>query len=124
MDFGVRKFRSLLFVAICGMGAEFLLALADTVIAGNLVGEIALGGINLLQPIFNLVQFAAALIGTGAAIRYSLETGRFERRRAHEMFSQGFWSVVIFGALLFALFVTGRETFLGFIGAAEEMTGI
>lgn len=122
MDFGVRKFRALLFVATCGMGAEFLLALADTVIAGNIVGETALAGINLLQPVFNLVQFTAALIGTGTAIRFSLEIGRLDSRRASEMFSQGFWSVLMFGAAFFVVFVLGREAFLGFFGAADAAT--
>ena len=120
MDFGVRKFRELLLVATCGMAAEFLLALADTVIAGHLVGETALAGINLLQPVFNLVQFTAALIGTGTAIRFSLETGRLETRRAQEMFSQGLWSIIGFGAVLCLCFVTGRDLFLGSFGAAPE----
>ena len=122
MDFGVRKFRELLFVATCGMGAEFFLALADTVIAGNIVGEVALGGINLLQPIFNFVQFTAALIGTGTAIRYALEVGRLDSRRASEVFSQGFWTILIFGVLLLIAFLLGRDIFFWFIGADAEMT--
>ena len=113
MDFGIRRFRSLLFMATLGMGAEFFLALADTVIAGHLVGENALGGINLLLPVFSLVQFVAALVGTGTAVRYSFETGRLDQKRATEMFSQGFWTILAFGLLLLAAFVFGREAFLG-----------
>lgn len=120
MNFGITKFRQLLFLASCGMCAEFLLALADTVIAGHLIGEGALAGINLLQPIFNFIQFTAALIGTGTAIRFSLETGRLNTRRANEIFSQGFWSVLIFGSVLLLAFIFGREAFLGFFGASEE----
>lgn len=121
-DFGLTQFWRLLFVATCAMGAEFLLALADTIVAGHLIGETALAGINLLQPVFSLVQFIAVLVGMGTAIRYSLETGRFARRRADEMFSQGFWSALILSAVLLLLFVFGREAFLGFFGASAEAT--
>ena len=121
MNFGAAKFRELLFVATCGMGAEFMLALADTVVAGHVVGETALAGINLLQPVFNIVQFVAALVGTGAAIRFSFETGRLDSRRASEMFSQGMWSVLAFGTALLVAFVFAREAFIGFFGASEEV---
>ena len=121
-DFGLVQYRKLFFAATGAMTAEVLLALADTIIAGHLIGEAALAGINLLQPVFNIVQFVALLIGVGTSIRYSLETGRFARRRAHELFSQGFWSVLLLSALLFISFVCGRETFLEFYGAASEIT--
>jgi hypothetical protein len=95
--FGVVKFRGFLVVASISMVIEFLMGLADSVIAGNLLGETALAGLNLLQPPMNLVSFFACLIGTGTAICFSFETGRFRHERACEMFSQGFWSAVLLG---------------------------
>ena len=75
--FGVAKFRSFLVVASFSMVIEFLMGLADSVIAGHVLGEKALAGLNLLQPPMNAVSFVACLLGTGTAICFSLETGRF-----------------------------------------------
>ena len=84
--FGVAKFRGFLLVASFSMAIEFLMGFADSVIAGNLLGETALAGLNLLQPPMNFVSFVACLLGTGTAICFSTEIGRFDRTRATEMF--------------------------------------
>ena len=122
-SFGVAKFRGFLLVASFSMAIEFLMGFADSVIAGNLLGETALAGLNLLQSPMNFVSFVACLLGTGTAICFSLETGRFDRARATEMFSQGFWSSVSIGCLGMVLFVVGRDAFLGMFGANEEVLG-
>ena len=121
--FGVAKFRGFLLVASFSMAIEFLMGFADSVIAGNLLGETALAGLNLLQSPMNFVSFVACLLGTGTAICFSLETGRFDRARATEMFSQGFWSAVLIGGLGMLLFIAGRDAFLGLFGATDEVLG-
>ncbi len=121
--FGVAKFRGFLLVASFSMVIEFLMGLADSVIAGHLLGENALAGLNLLQPPMNFVSFIACLLGTGTAICFSLETGRFNRDRAAEMFSQGFWSAVLLGGIGVLAFALGRDAFLGLFGAtADELS--
>ena len=121
--FGVAKFRGFLLVASFSMAIEFLMGFADSVIAGNLLGETALAGLNLLQSPMNFVSFVACLLGTGTAICFSLETGRFDRARATEMFSQGLWSAVLIGGLGMLLFILGRDAFLGLFGATDEVLG-
>ena len=121
--FGVAKFRGFLLVASFSMAIEFLMGFADNVIAGNLLGETALAGLNLLQPPMNLVSFVACLLGTGTAICFSLETGRFDSVRAKEMFSQGFWSAALIGCVGMLVFVFGRDTFLGMFGASPSVLG-
>ena len=121
--FGVAKFRGFLLVASFSMAIEFLMGFADSVIAGNLLGETSLAGLNLLQSPMNFVSFVACLLGTGTAICFSLETGRFEHARATEMFSQGFWSAALIGGIGMLVFVIGRDSFLGLFGAAPEVLG-
>ena len=121
--FGVAKFRGFLLVASFSMTIEFLMGFADNVIAGNLLGEAALAGLNLLQPPMNAVSFVACLLGTGTAICFSLETGRFARARAAEMFSQGFWSAMLIGGLGMLALMAGRDPFLGLFGATPEVLG-
>ena len=122
-NFGVMKFRSLLVVASMAMLIEYLMGLSDNVIAGNILGETALSGLNLLQAPMSLVSFLSFLIGTGTAICFSLETGRFDRKRATEMFSQGLWSALILGGLMIPTFIFGRDAFLGMFGAGEKVLG-
>ncbi len=119
--FGVVKFRSLLLVASFSAVIEFLMGFADSVIAGNLLGETALAGLNLLQPTMNFVSFAACLLGTGTAICFSIETGRFDSRRACEMFSQGVWSALTFGVLMMLALIFGRDAFLGMFNAGPDV---
>ena len=120
-QFGVIKFRSLLVVASMAMLIEYLMGLSDSIVAGNILGEPALAGLNLLQSPMNVVSFVACLIGTGTAICFSLETGRFDSKRAAEMFSQGFWSALAAGGLLVPVFAFGRDAFLGAFGAGDEV---
>ena len=121
--FGVAKFRGFLLVASFSMAIEFLMGFADSVIAGNLLGETALAGLNLLQPPMNFVSFVACLLGTGTAICFSTEIGRFDRARATEMFSQGLWSALLVGGLGMLTFVVGRDAFLGMFGASQDVLG-
>ncbi len=121
--FGVAKFRGFLLVASFSMAIEFLMGFADSVIAGNLLGETALAGLNLLQPPMNFVSFVACLLGTGTAICFSTEIGRFDRARATEMFSQGLWSALLVGGLGILTFVVGRDAFLGMFGASQDVLG-
>ncbi len=110
-------------MASFSMAIEFLMGFADSVIAGNLLGETALAGLNLLQPPMNFVSFVACLRGTGTAICFSTEIGRFDRARATEMFSQGLWSALLVGGLGILTFVVGRDAFLGMFGATQEVLG-
>ena len=121
MTFGVAKFRGFLFVASFSMAVEFLMGFADSVIAGNLLGETALAGLNLLQPPMNFVSFVACLLGTGTAICFSTEIGRFDRARATEMYSQGFWSAALIGGIGMLAFAVGRDPFLGMFGASKDV---
>ena len=120
-EFGVMKFRGLLVVASLSMLIEYLMGFSANVIAGNLLGETALAGLNLMQSPMNLVTFISCLIGTGTVICFSLETGRFDRRRAEDMFSQGVWSSLLFGTAMVLALIFGRDAFLGMFNAGADV---
>jgi len=117
MKFCEKKFRSLLFAATMSMLVEYLMGLSDSVVAGNILGENALSAVNLMQSPMNIVSFFANLFGTGTAICFALEVGRFNRRRASEMFSQGLWSVLLTGGALVLAFLCVRGAVLDAFGA-------
>ena len=108
MTFALNKFLKFLPAATFAMVAEYLMGLADNVICGHIIGEEGLSAINLMQPMMNLVTFFALLVGVGSSVLYSIEMGRFEKKRASEFLTQGLWSALMFGALIMALFAILR----------------
>ena len=100
MTFAASKFAKFLPTATFAMAVEYLMGLSDSVICGQIIGEDGLSVINLMQPVFNVVSFIALLVGTGTSVLYAMEMGRFDRRRASELLTQGLWSALGFGLLL------------------------
>ena len=89
MDFGVSKFRRLLFVSCAGLASTNLLDLTDTMIAGNILGEKALAAMNLFWPCIEFQFFLCMAVASGTAILYSRAVGDFDSRRAENVFSNG-----------------------------------
>ena len=116
VTFAGSKFAKLLPAATFAMVVEFLMGLADSAIAGHVLGENALSSVNLMQPVFNVVSFFAMLVGVGASVLYSREMGRFEKRRASEFFTQGLWCALGFGGIMLAAMAAFRTPVLSSFG--------
>ncbi len=121
MTFAAAKFGRFLPAAAFALSVEFLMGLADSVIAGHVVGETALSAVNLMQPVFGIVSFVSMLVGTGTGILYSTAMGRFDRRRAGEMLSQGLWCAFGLGFLLAAFLFVFRGPVLDSFGASAQV---
>ena len=98
MDFGISKFRRLLFVSCIGLASTNLIDLTDTMIAGNLLGETALSAMNLFWPCVDFQFFVCMAIASGTAILYSRAAGAFDADRASKIFSNGLVLAVLTGA--------------------------
>ena len=109
MTFAANKFARFLPTATFAMAAEYLMGLSDSVICGQIIGEEGLSVINLMQPMFNVVSFVALLVGTGTSVLYAMEMGRFDRRRASELLTQGLWSALGLGLLLMGALALSRN---------------
>lgn len=119
--FGVEKFKGLLVAGSFSTLVEFLMGFSDSVVAGNLLGERALAGVNLLSPVMSAVTFFAGLVGVGMGVRYSAEMGRCDPGRARQVFSQGLWTALGAGAALVAALALGRGAFIGFMGPEPDI---
>lgn len=119
--FGVDKFRKLLVACTFAAVVEFLMGFVGSIVSGLMLGETALSGVSLVFPIAELMQFLCSMLGGGMAINYAFELGRCDRRRAHEFFTQGLWTVVIVGGLFLLAMIFGRELFIGYMGAEAEV---
>ena len=88
-DFGVCKFRRLLFVSCAGLATTNLIDLTDVIIAGNVLGETALTVTNLFWPCIDFEFFVCTAVAAGTAILHSRAVGEFNARRASDLFSNG-----------------------------------
>ena len=120
--FGVEKFKGLLLAGSFTVLANYFVRLSDSVVAGNLLGPNALAGINLVSPILAGISFFSGLVSTGMATNYSLAMGRCDKTRARQFFMQALWMVLGVGGLLAALVFFGREEFVAYMDASEEIS--
>lgn len=117
MTFSVRKFNVLLLAASASMAVQYMMTLASTVIAGNLLGEYALGGVNLVSSPLAFLNFVSMLVALGGVISYAAATGRFNERKASQIFGCGLIASICCGVLFALLFFLIRDSFLNFMGA-------
>ena len=101
--------------------ADYLLVLTDCIVAGRVIGEKALGAMNLLMPAFSMVVFFAWLLGSGMSATYLRTVRKGDGRHAAEIAGQG---MVAAGVLAFALGLLVRfcgYPYLSFMGPDEEI---
>lgn len=116
-----KKFRSMLVTATFAMAIEYLKLLTANIIAGHMLGEQAIAGINLVAPVFSLIAFIATVICVGTSICYSYEMGRFDKEQANSFFGQGVILSIGAGAALFLLGFFGRDLFFRFLSPSNEV---
>lgn len=120
MNFAVSRFRRLLPVACATLVMTNLCDLADSIIAGRILGEVALGAIELVWPLLELVFFFGMTVANGTAMRYVEAVGAFDSRRASAVFSNGLVLSVLAGLSVLLGMVLLREPFFAFAGVGPE----
>ena len=115
------KFKSQLLAASVTMAVVFLMSLSDMLIAGNMVGESAIVGINLVTPLLTLIAFVSMMIGTGTAYRFSYEMGSFHQEKAARFIGQGFLLALGASVVMFVAVFFGQEAYCRFAQASEDV---
>ena len=119
--FAAKKFHSLIFANTVAMLAEFLTVLADNVIAGNMLGEVALSAITLITPFFSFLVFTAFLVAIGTSIVVSSEVGAGSRENADRYFSQGLILTTGLSVVMTAAFFTASLWLPSFFDVPAEV---
>ena len=131
MTFANRKFMGFLGAATVVIVAEYILVLSDSVIAGRMIGEKALGAMNLLMPVFMLASFFTWLLAVGTSIVYSDAMARTQKERAANIAGQGLVASVMLGLALCIAILALKSLYLAFmapdadtaLAMAYEMAG-
>lgn len=103
------------------MAIEYLMLLSDTLIVGNILGERAISGVNLVTPVFGTAVFIATVISIGTSICYSYEIGSFQKENADRFWGQGLILAVVSGAALFLLALFGKGQYFSFFAPSAEV---
>ena len=120
---GHRSFIRSLGAAAVVVIADYLLVLTDCIIAGRVIGEAALGAMNLLMPAFSAVMFFAWLLGSGMSATYLRAVHKGDGRHAAEIAWQGVVSACVLALVLGILVRVCGHAYLSFMGPDEEVVG-
>lgn len=121
MTFANRRFIRLLGAATMVIIAEYILVLSDSVISGRVLGETALGAMNLLMPVFSTASFFTWILAVGTSIVYSDAMGTADRAKAAGLAGQGLIAAFCLGLLLLAATTLLETPYLAFM-APDEAT--
>lgn len=115
--FLIKKYKDILLAVITIEVATFLVSCADTLIAGNIVGEDALAAVGVVAPFMILVTFFSSIVNSGTMLKYSYNIGSCNIEKAQKIFSQGIIMAVFAGIAIFTGMRAGENFFLESISA-------
>lgn len=112
-------------LAVPTMLAQFvnlLYNIVDRIYVGRIpeVGSLALAGLGVTFPIIMLVAAFAALAGNGGASRAAIAMGAGDIKKAERILGNSAALLVIFSALLTAVFLAVKDPILLMFGASEN----
>ena len=116
-----KQFRSLMFTGSVTVVIQFLLVISDTIVVGNILGEQALGAVNVVKPFSSFVIFITSLVSIGTSVFYSYEIGKFDKEKADGLFGQGIILAVISGVILFLTGLLGKNFYFDYLNLSPQI---
>lgn len=93
--------------------------LIDALIIGNFLGAKALGGVNIILPLFSLEMVLALIVGIGIQTLVSQNLGRQKPKRVQQAVKTGFIGLSLASLLASSLLWLLREPLIRAMGADE-----
>ena len=106
------KYLSMLCSGTVLMVLMAIIGVADTLIAGIMLGEDAVTGICLVLPIYSLASFFAVGFSYGVPILYAEKTGAFKNAEANRCFGVGLTVNSLIGMMMFIAILLGGDAYL------------
>ena len=111
-EFMLRKYKSVIHAALAIEGVSYLVYLTDALVAGNMINQDALIAVGLMSPFQFAALFLSAVLNSGTVFNYTRYIGSFDRKRAHQVFSQGCILAAALGTVLAVFMLAVRGGFL------------
>lgn len=128
-DLGKDPVPSLLFrLAVPAVAAQLVNALyniVDRMYIGHMegVGDLALTGLGVCFPVLMFISALAALVGMGGGSRAAIAMGEGDHERANEILGNCTLLLIIFSAVVMAVFMPLQRPMLILFGATENTIG-
>ena len=106
------KYTAMLCSGTIMMVLTAIMGIADTLIAGVILGETAVAGICLALPLYSMASFFAVFFSYGVPILYAGKIGAFRKEEADRCFGVGLSVTSLTGILMFAAILFGGDAFL------------
>ena len=116
-----KKYFSMLLGGTLTMMVASVMLMSDSFIAGAIIGSDAVAGITLVTPLYSLAAFFGSIISIGIPLLYSTEMGKFNKKRADQIFGFGFLMSVIVGIVLFIVIALFGDMYLRSYNPTDEV---
>jgi len=93
----------------------------NCVVVGTHLGSDALGGINIILPLFSFIFVLALIIGIGSQTLVSMELGRNNPEKAQDAMTTGFRSLAVVSLITTTLLFLFDEQLTKLMGADERL---
>ena len=95
--------------------------LVDDIIIGNYVGADALGGVNIILPLYSLLMVIAISVGMGSLTLMSVGLGANNHQRATDAMATGYISLLVISLFMTIVLLFFSEDLVRFFGANERL---
>ena len=119
--FSSKKYYSMLFSGTMSSVVVSILLLSDYIIAGLRIGKVAVAGINLITPIYAFGAFLGQIFLLGAPVIFSNEMGKFNKKRANEIYAVANLMTTITGIVMFVAIILFGDYFINIFHPNKEL---
>jgi putative MATE family efflux protein len=89
------------------------------VVVSHYVGEYALGGVNIVMPLYSVIMVIALIVGIGSQALVSQGLGEKNLTKAQNGMSSGFWALVAVSLIGMCILWAFGDVFIRLLGADE-----
>lgn len=108
------------FPAFAGVVVNSLYNVVDRIFIGQGVGSMALAGLSVVFPIMIVYMAFGMLVGSGGAVRISINLGKKDYNRAERVLGNSVTLALVLGIVAVTIGFLVKEPILYFFGAGEE----
>jgi len=98
-----------------------LQSLIDGIVVGNYIGDKALGGINIILPLFSVLMVVSLTVGIGCQTVVGHGLGANDIPKAQKAMTTGFWALTAISIVCSGLLWIFAEPFIRLLGANDVL---
>lgn len=106
---------------IWGSLAYAINLMTDSLVSGNILGELSLQAVSIVYPLFSVIYIFAYLISPGAAVIFGKLIGEFKEKEAYKVAGTSLVASIILAILLSSAMWLFKMPFLNYFGCTGDL---